>query len=97
MLIPTKQTVHCKREARVFLTNRSVDEKAEVCVSLADATIASCESAELLSGPDAKAANTFEDCAVVKAATFESLDVREGQAQCQLPALSFAAMTFTLR
>jgi alpha-L-arabinofuranosidase len=81
----------------VFVTNRSVDEVADVCVSLADVSIVSCQSAEVLSGPDAKAVNTLEDRTVVKVDGFDSLDIRNGEALCHLPALSFAAMTFKLK
>ncbi len=80
----------------VFLTNRSIDELADVCVSLADASIVSCQNAEVLYGPDAKAANTLENRTVVRAESFDSIDVRNGEAHCHLPALCFAAMTFKL-
>ncbi|MBN1863446.1 MAG: hypothetical protein JW808_00950 [Victivallales bacterium] len=80
----------------VFLTNRSMDEEAEVCVVSADTAIASCESAEMLSAPDAKAANTFEDSSVVKPETFETFVIRDGRAYCLLPPLSFTAMTFRI-
>jgi len=80
----------------VFLTNRSVDESAEVEIKLAERTVCACESAELLTGPDAKAANTFEDGSIVKAQPFKEIRVADGQAVCQLPPLSFAAITLKL-
>ena len=56
-----------------------------------------CESAELLTGPGAKAANTFENGTdVVKAQPFQEIAVADGQAVCQLPPLSFAAITLKL-
>jgi alpha-N-arabinofuranosidase len=80
----------------VFLTNRSVDETAEVRVIPADMSITSCESAEILSGPDAKAANSFEEPDLVVPEVFASIDIADGRARCQLPPLSFVAVTFHL-
>ncbi|MBN1383239.1 MAG: alpha-N-arabinofuranosidase [Deltaproteobacteria bacterium] len=80
----------------LFLTNRHMDEAAEVSIAPADTGIVSVESAELLTGPDAKAANSFEDKNVVKPVTFEELTLKAGNAHMRLPALSFAAMTFKL-
>ncbi len=82
---------------KVFLTNRSVSEPAEVRVALADGAIRSRDSAEILTGPGAKAANSFEDDAVVKTAPFDGVKIMDGQALCALPPLSFAALTLTLR
>jgi len=81
----------------VFLTNRSVNEPAEARVTLADGSIASCESAEILTGPDPKAANSFETGDIVAAAPFEAVNVTGGQASCTLPPLSFAAITLIFK
>lgn len=81
----------------VFLTNRSVDKTSEVCVTLADASIVSLESADILSGPDAKAANSLENREVIISKAFNAIDIKDGQARCQLPLLSFAAMTLNLK
>ena len=81
----------------VFLTNRSVEETAEVCVALADASSVSCESADILSGLDAKAANSLDDREIVIAKPFEAINIEGGQALCELPPLSFAAITLNLR
>ena len=80
----------------VFLTNRAMDETAEVCVALADSSIVSCESAEILTGADAKAANSWEDGETIVARPFEAIHMKEGHAHCMLPALSFVAMTLNL-
>ena len=77
---------------QLFLTNRSVDAAADVILAPADASIVGCRSAEVLTGPNAEAANSFEQGDVVKAAPFE-VDTRGGRAYCQLPPLSFAAMS----
>ena len=76
----------------LFLTNRSVAAAAEVTLAPADVSIVACRSAEVLTGPDAKAANSFERDDVVKPAPFQ-VDTRAGRAHCQLPPLSFAALT----
>ena len=80
----------------VFLTNRSTNGTAEVCISPADIGIASLESAELLTGPDPKAANSFENKDVIKPIVLEEMAIKDGNVTLQLPALSFAAMTFKL-
>jgi alpha-N-arabinofuranosidase len=77
----------------VFLTNRSVDEAAEVSIALADGALLSLENAELLTGPDPKAANSYEKGDVVQARPFDGIRVKGGQAHCRLPPLSFVAMT----
>ena len=48
----------------VFLVNRSQTEPAPVAIALADCGIVGLESAECLTGPGAKAVNTFDDQAV---------------------------------
>jgi len=80
----------------VFLTNRSVDESAEVCIDIADGAILSCANAELLTGPGSRAANSFEDSDVVSPEPFEAIAVRSSQAHCTLPPLSFVAVTLSL-
>lgn len=81
----------------VFLSNRSVDESADVSINIADRAILSCENAELLTGTDAKAANSFKNGDVIKAKPFVGVRVQDGQAHSQLPPLSFAAMTLNLK
>ncbi len=84
------------KRLKVFLTNRHGEETAEVCVALADGAIVARESAELLTGPGAKASNSFEHENLVTAGPFEGITVAEGQVRCKLPPLSFAAMTLNL-
>jgi len=85
-------------EARlhVFLTNRSVDETAEVSIDLMDKSIVSCESAEVLTGPGAKVANTFTDSHCIVAKPFEAVRVVANQVYCALPPLSFVSITLNL-
>ena len=81
----------------VFLTNRSLDESAEVVVDVADRNIAALKSGEIVTGPDAKAANSFEQPDVVTVQTFDGVAITNGAARAKLPPLSFAAVTFRLR
>ncbi len=80
----------------VFLTNRSLEQAAEVDIVLADRPVLSCASAEVLTGPDPKAANTFEKRDAVVAVPFDGVKAAEGRARCHLPPLSFAALTLNL-
>jgi alpha-N-arabinofuranosidase len=80
----------------VFAVNRSLDEAARVQVELSDRDIAALDSAELLSGPGPKAANSFERPDLIKPRTFEEARVAAGRAEVELPPLSVAAMTFRL-
>ena len=80
----------------VFATNRSLEEPAGLHVKLADRAIIALEGADLLTGPDAKAANSFEQPNVVKTHPFTDVRIAEGQAALQLPPLSVVAMTFCL-
>ena len=79
----------------VFLTNRNLTDPAEVHITLAGHTFTTCESAEILTGPDSKAANTFETPNVVVSRPFDAVEEGE-QAHCTLPPLSFAALTLKL-
>ncbi|MCX6027908.1 MAG: alpha-N-arabinofuranosidase [Chloroflexi bacterium] len=80
----------------VFATNRSLDAAAPLCVTLADRTIAGLESAEILTGSDPKAANSFEQPDVIRSEPFAGVRVKDGAAELALPPLSVAALTFRL-
>jgi alpha-N-arabinofuranosidase len=84
-----------------FATNRSLEGPAELQIDLADGEILRLESAELLTGPHAKAANSFEQPDVIRSQTFTEagLDVTiaAGRASLELPPLAVAAMTFVIR
>jgi alpha-L-arabinofuranosidase len=54
------------------------------------------ESAELLTGPGPKAANSFEQPDVIRTQPFTDVRVRDGRATAQLPPLSVVALTFRL-
>jgi alpha-N-arabinofuranosidase len=81
----------------VFLTNRSLREPAEVKVEVADRKIAALANAEVLTGTDPKAANTFEKPNAVRSKRFRNVRIARARAHVSLPALSVAAMTFRLQ
>jgi alpha-L-arabinofuranosidase len=54
------------------------------------------DSAEILAGPGAKAANSYEKPDLVAAKQMTSVETSGGNATVSLPPLSFAAITFTL-
>jgi alpha-L-arabinofuranosidase len=80
----------------VFATNRSLDQVAGVQIQVADRNIAVLESAELLTGPGAKAANSFEQPNDVQAQPFAEAHIVDGQSEMNLPPLSVTALTFRL-
>jgi len=65
-------------------------------VGLVDLGIASLENSEILTGPDAKAENSWESRDGIVAKPFLDIDIENGQARCELPPLSFVAMTLNL-
>jgi len=78
----------------VFTTNRDAAEPMELNVQLADRTIVSLVEAEMLTGPNAKAANSYEEPDLVKSRPFDDVTIRDGRATYELPPLSVAALTF---
>jgi alpha-N-arabinofuranosidase len=78
----------------VFVTNRSLDETAGVQVVLSDGQIGALASAELLTGPGPKAANSFAQPDVVVSGPFAEARIAGGAATVELPPLSVAALTF---
>ena len=83
-------------EVHLFASNRSMDSAAPVQVSLADRNIAGLASAELLTGPNAQAANSFEQPDAVCARPFADVRIADGRASFELPPLSVAALTLRL-
>jgi alpha-N-arabinofuranosidase len=80
----------------VFATNRSVNEVAALRVKVADRPIVALENAELLTGADPKAANTFEQPNVIRSQSFTNTQIVSGEARLELPPLSVVAMTVRL-
>ncbi|HEY3376492.1 MAG TPA: alpha-L-arabinofuranosidase C-terminal domain-containing protein [Armatimonadota bacterium] len=77
----------------VFLTNRSMDTAAPVEIVVADHEVLTVESAELLTGANAKAANSYEQPDAVCARAYDGLVVKAGRGRCELPPLSVLAAT----
>ncbi len=83
-------------QLHVFSTNRHLEESATLRVAVADRTIVRAGQAEMLSGPGAKAANSFENPGVIRSAPLDSVMIESGVARWTQPPLSFAAVTFDL-
>jgi len=83
-------------ELSVFLVNRSPSKAAPVVVDLADRRIEAVKDAESLTGPDARAANSFEEPEKISPRPFDGWSVRAGRASAKLPPLSVTASTFRL-
>jgi alpha-N-arabinofuranosidase len=77
----------------LFITNRSMNEDAEVRVNVGDRDISVLENGELLTGPDQKASNTFEKPNVIRTQPFTDIQGDGGGVICKLPPLSFIAVT----
>ncbi len=77
----------------IFATNRSLDQSARVEVDLADGQITALENGELLTGPTADAANSFEHPELISPQTFTAVEIVNGRAVFELPPLSLAAVT----
>ncbi|HEX2949733.1 MAG TPA: alpha-L-arabinofuranosidase C-terminal domain-containing protein [Armatimonadota bacterium] len=82
---------------QIFLTNRSVDTAMPVQIHLADHNIHAVESAEILTGPDAKAANSFDQPSVISAQPYGELTINDGQLSGEMPPLSLLAATLLIR
>ena len=80
----------------LFLTNRSLTEPAPVALAIADRAVTACEAAEILTGPEAKAANSFAEPELIKTREFTAVATEDGEVRCELPPLSFAALTVRL-
>jgi alpha-N-arabinofuranosidase len=80
----------------VFLINRSLKEKTTVSVRVADKEISVLVDAELLTGPDAKATNSFEEPDLIKSCSFTDVKISDGRANVKMPPLAVIAASFKL-
>jgi alpha-N-arabinofuranosidase len=84
----------------IFVTNRNTGGPTKVNVELADGEIVDLESAEILTGPDAKAANTFEHPELVRSNPLAEADldvkISGGGLALEMPPLALVAMTLRL-
>jgi len=83
-------------QLHVFTTNRNLEDAMTVRINLADRSIVALADAELLTGPDPKAANSYEQPHLIKAQPFQAAEINDGAAIVTLPPLSVAALTFRL-
>ena len=80
----------------VFAVNRSPDRPAPLDISLSGATLHSVRDAEILTGPSARARNTWEQPDVVTATGFMAVSTTGQSAALLLPPLSLVAVSFRL-
>jgi alpha-N-arabinofuranosidase len=83
-------------QLHIFVTNRNPAETATVHITLADRAIVALDSAECLTGPNAEAANSFEQPDLIQAHPFQDVEINSGQARLTLRPLSVAALSFQL-
>jgi alpha-N-arabinofuranosidase len=81
-------------DLHVFTTNRDTAESMEITIDLSDRPIVGLVDAEILTGPDAKAANSYEEPNRVRSQAFDDVTLRNGRATYTLTPLSLAALTF---
>jgi alpha-N-arabinofuranosidase len=84
------------RRVHVFVTNRNLDAAAAVTVAVADRRIVGHQEAELVTGPGAKAGNSFADPHVIRTTGLDGVTAEGGTARFSMPPLSFAALTLEL-
>jgi alpha-N-arabinofuranosidase len=84
------------RRLSVFASNRDPAAAHDLTIAVADAKVAKVISAEIVTGPDAKAHNTFDKPDVVGMHKLDGISLAGGKATLQLPPLSFAAATVEL-
>ena len=85
-----------QNKLNVFLTNRNTNEPAIVHINVENQNLSALDDAEILTGPDAKAANSFESPDLLQSQPFAEIRINQGKATVELPPLSVAAMTFVL-
>jgi alpha-N-arabinofuranosidase len=78
---------------KVFAVNRDTKNPRPLEISMADKKIATFLEGELLTGPDAKAANSWEDQKVIAPRGLTGVEIKDGKAFLSLPPLSSVACT----
>jgi alpha-N-arabinofuranosidase len=78
----------------VFAANRNLESTMTVRVDVADLKIGRLLNAELTTGSGPKDANTFEEPNRIQSQNFESVSIKDGIAEFQMPPLSMFAGTF---
>jgi alpha-N-arabinofuranosidase len=80
----------------LFVINRSLTQSAPIDLHIADRQILALENGELLTGPDVKSANSYEQPDLIKSRPWAEAKETNGQASFEVPALSVLAMTWRL-
>jgi alpha-N-arabinofuranosidase len=83
-------------ELHVFLVNRSMDETANIEVNTPGLRLESLKSTDVVTGPAARAGNTFEKPDIVCSQKFTKVRLNAETAFVQLPPLSIAAISFNV-
>ena len=78
----------------IFLVNRDIRETAEIEIDHGRGKLVSVISAEVVSGPNADACNTYENPNAICSQPLPTVKISEGKASVQLPPLSVSALTF---
>jgi alpha-L-arabinofuranosidase len=78
----------------VFMVNRSQDQFAPVEIHLAERQIVSQMDGDILTGPDAKTANSYAKPNLIVSKIWNETKISNGHAHLDLPPLSMAALTF---
>ena len=81
----------------LFLINRSLEESADAVIDPGGGWIEGLISAEVVTGPDAKSANTFEQPQVVTRQPLGAVRIEGGKAYLTLPRLSAAGISLRMR
>jgi alpha-N-arabinofuranosidase len=84
------------KRLHIFVTNRHLEQSMEFIVHPAGFECITLESAEILTGPDAKAENSSARPELIRAHAFNDIIIKEGRARCELPPLSLLAMTLKI-
>jgi alpha-L-arabinofuranosidase len=84
------------KQLSVFASNRSLEESMDLAVRLGDAQIGKLVNAEIVTGKDPKASNTFDDPNAIVSKPFKEAMISNGVATLKLPPLSVVAATFEL-
>lgn len=81
----------------VFATNRSLSDAAPLTIDLSDRAITALIDAEILTGMDPKAHNTYDQPDNVVSQPFTDVKIVDGKAVVELPPLSVCAMSLMLK
>jgi alpha-N-arabinofuranosidase len=78
----------------VFAVNRNPNESVELAIRPGAGQIVSVRNADIVTGTDPNAANSYENPNVVTRQPFDQFTVANGTATTVLPPLSVVAVTF---